>query len=77
MTMVHHQMHTNRPTARSCVECHRSSATWGLGSVNFRLGRQLAFVADRRGIEVLALERSQLSASTPLAAARSPPSDCA
>jgi Ca2+-binding EF-hand superfamily protein len=67
MAMVHHQMHTNRPTARACVECHRSSATWGLGSANFRLGRQLAFVADRRGIEVIALDRAQLSASTPLA----------
>lgn len=42
MTMVHHQTHTNRATARSCVECHRSSATWGMGSPNFRLGRRLA-----------------------------------
>jgi LVIVD repeat-containing protein/EF hand domain-containing protein len=67
MSMVHHQVHTNRPTARSCVECHRSSSTWGLGSVNFRLGRQLAFVADRRGLEIIALNRAQLSGSTPLA----------
>ena len=67
MTMVHHQMHTTRPTARTCVECHRSSATWGLGSANFRLARQLAFVADRRGIEVVALDRQQLAASTAIA----------
>jgi hypothetical protein len=67
MTMVHHQLHSTRPTARSCVECHRSSATWGLGSNNFRLARQLAFVADRRGIEVVALSRGNLAASTPLA----------
>ena len=67
LTMIHHQLHSTRPTARDCVECHRSSATWGLGSVNFRLGRQLAFVADRRGIEALALDRTQLAASTPLA----------
>ena len=67
VTMVHHQLHSMRPTARSCVECHRSSATWGMGSANFRLARQLAFVADRRGIEVVALERGQLAASTPLA----------
>lgn len=66
MTMVPHQLHSTRPTSRTCVECHRSSATWGLGSVNFRLARQLAFVADRRGIEVVALNRAQLSASTPL-----------
>lgn len=66
MTMIHHQMHTTRKTARSCVECHRTSTTWGLGSVNFRLARQLAFVADRRGLEVVALNRQQLSASTPI-----------
>ena len=67
MTMVHHQLHSTRPVARQCVECHRSSATWGMGSVNFKLTRQLAFVADRRGIEVVALNRGQLAASTPLA----------
>ena len=67
MTMIHHQLHSTRPTARSCVECHRSSATWGLGSTNFRLGRQLAFVADRRGIELIAVERTQLAASAPIA----------
>lgn len=67
LTQVHHQMHTVRPTARACVECHRSSATWGLGSTNFRLGRQLAFVGDRRGVEVLAVDRTQLAASVPLA----------
>ncbi|MBM3990752.1 MAG: hypothetical protein FJ298_07055 [Planctomycetes bacterium] len=67
LTQIHHQMHTVRGTSRACVECHRSSATWGLGSVNFRLGRQLAFVADRRGLEVLAIDRSQVSASVPIA----------
>jgi len=67
MTMVHHQLHSVRPTARSCVECHRTSTTWGMGSANFRLARQLAFVADRRGIEVVALNRTNLSASIPLA----------
>jgi hypothetical protein len=66
MTMIHHQMHTVRAGARSCVECHRSSSTWGLGSENFRLARQRAFVADRRGIEILALERANLAASTPI-----------
>jgi hypothetical protein len=67
MTMIHHQLHTVRPTARSCVECHRSSATWGMGSPNFRLSRQLAFVADRRGVEIIALNRAQLASSTALA----------
>ncbi len=67
MTMIHHQTHSVRPQARECVECHRSPQTYGLGSVNFRLARQLGFVADRRGIEVLALDRGQLAASVPLA----------
>jgi hypothetical protein len=67
MTMIHHQMHTTRKSTRSCVECHRSSATWGLGSPNFQLARQLAFVADRRGIETLALDRAKLVTSQPLA----------
>ncbi len=66
MTMIHHQMHTVRESARSCIECHRSSATWGMGSPNFRLARQRAFVADRRGIESFALERANLAASTPI-----------
>lgn len=66
MSMVHHQMHSVRPTARSCVECHRSASTWGLGSQNFQLGRRLAYVADRRGIESLALNRERLIDSLPL-----------
>jgi len=67
MTMIHHQTHSVRPTSRSCVECHRSPATWGIGSENFRLARQLAFVADERGIEVMALNRAALAESVPLA----------
>ncbi len=67
MTMIHHQMHTVRRTARSCVECHRTSTTWGMGSGGFELARQLAVVADRRGLEIVALARTQLAASTPLA----------
>ncbi|MCH2105039.1 MAG: hypothetical protein MK291_00190 [Planctomycetes bacterium] len=65
--MIHHQMHTVRPASRSCVECHRSPATWGIGSENFRLARQLAFVADERGVEVVALNRAALASSVPLA----------
>jgi len=67
LTMIHHQLHSTRPTARSCVECHRNPATWGLGSANFHLGRQIAYVADRRGIEAVVLNRGQLASSTPLA----------
>ena len=65
MSMVHHQMHTTRPTARSCVECHRPVA--GHGDLELRLGRQVVYVADRRGIEAVALNRQALTASVPLA----------
>jgi hypothetical protein len=65
MTMVHHQTHTVRPAARACVECHRSSATWGIGSRTS--ARAPARVRRRRrGVEIVALDRTQLSASTPL-----------
>tara|TARA_R110002126_G_scaffold25583_6_gene87508 strand:+ start:15704 stop:19630 length:3927 start_codon:yes stop_codon:yes gene_type:complete len=66
MTMVHHQLHSTRATARGCVECHRSSSTWGLGSSNFRLARHMAFIADRRGIEAVAMNRANLASSVPL-----------
>ncbi len=66
MSMIHHQPHATRPTARACVECHRTSSTWGLGSANFRLARQLAFVADRRGVEIVAIDRAELAASAAL-----------
>ncbi len=66
LTMIHHQLHSTRPTARSCVECHRASETWGLGSENFRLGRQVAYVAERRGIEVLAFDRGNPQTSVPV-----------
>ncbi len=66
LTMIHHQLHSTRPTARSCVECHRASETWGLGSGNFRLGRQVAYLADRRGIEALAFDRENPQNSVPL-----------
>ncbi len=66
LTMIHHQLHSTRPTARSCVECHRASETWGLGSANFRLGRQIAYAAERRGIEVLAFDRENPQSSVPV-----------
>lgn len=56
VTMVPHQVHTTRPEARDCVECHRSPATWGLGSVNFRLTRAFGFAITGRGLATLALD---------------------
>jgi Ca2+-binding EF-hand superfamily protein len=67
MTMIHHDPHSTRPRARACVECHRSSSTFGLGSPDFRLARELLFAADRRGLEVVAFDRRQPAKSLPVA----------
>jgi len=56
VTMVPHQVHTTRPEARDCVECHRSPATWGLGSVNFRLTRSFAYALTGRGFATIAFD---------------------
>lgn len=37
---------------RTCAECHRSPATLGLGSGNYNLARQRAFVAAADGVRV-------------------------
>jgi hypothetical protein len=62
MTMIHHQLHTTQPVARSCVECHRSPATWGYGTgdaatSSFALARGLLVVAGERGLDTLLLDR--------------------
>ena len=59
VTLVPHQTHTTRPEARTCVECHRAPATWGLGSTNFRLTREFAYAVDRGRLLVLAIDRKQ------------------
>ncbi len=67
MTMIHHQLHSTRGAARGCVDCHRSSATLGLGSPSFGLSRELAAVLDTRGLHLLAVDREALDGATPLA----------
>ncbi len=57
MTMVHHQTHTTTARARSCVECHRSAATYGRGSVNFKLGRDFMFAGGEQGISLISVDR--------------------
>ncbi len=62
MTMIHHQLHTTQPVARSCVECHRSPSTWGLGTgdgatSSFALARGLLVVVGERGLDTLLLDR--------------------
>ncbi|MCB9883808.1 MAG: hypothetical protein H6834_18615, partial [Planctomycetes bacterium] len=67
MTMIHHQVHSVRPAARSCVECHRSPTTWGLGSPNFQLGRDLVLVTQGDALQVLLLDPKNPTTALPLA----------
>lgn len=72
MTMIHHQTHTTQPAARSCVECHRSPATWGLGTGgatggSYSLARGLVVTVGERGLETLLLDRESPGESRYLA----------
>ncbi|MCK6481525.1 MAG: hypothetical protein L6R43_15710 [Planctomycetes bacterium] len=57
MTMIHHQPHATTPRARDCVECHRAPSALGMGSVNFRLGREILLLAGDRGIQPAGFDR--------------------
>ncbi len=52
MTLIHHQLHTVRPAARRCVECHAAPSVLGLGSENFHLFRDLFVVVGDAGLVV-------------------------
>ncbi|MHC4845827.1 MAG: hypothetical protein ACYTCU_06670, partial [Planctomycetota bacterium] len=72
MSMIHHQLHTTQPVARSCIECHRSPATWGLGTgdsntSSFALARGLLVVVGERGVDTLLLDRENPDQSLYLA----------
>ncbi len=67
MTLIHHQTHSTRPEARSCVECHRSGSTWGLGSGSFRLGRGLVASATPKGVALVATDRKTIAQSVAMA----------
>ena len=60
VTLIPHQVHSVRSTARTCVECHRSPATLGLGSTNFRLTREFGY-----GVSARAFYSVALNAKTP------------
>lgn len=66
LTMIHHQMHTVRKAGRTCVDCHRAGEVYGTGSGAYELARQTLYVADRRGVEAVALDRSRLVGSAAL-----------
>lgn len=67
VTLVPHQTHTTRPEARTCVECHRSPTTWGLGSVNFRLTREFAYAITGRGLWTVAVDTKAPARTAPVA----------
>ena len=52
MTLIHHQLHTVRPAARACVECHAAPSVLGMGSENFHLFRDLFVVVGDAGLVV-------------------------
>ncbi len=66
MTLVHHQMHTNRAAARACAECHLSPQAAGLGSGLFELTRRHAVAAHETGVTVFRYERANPAASLPV-----------
>lgn len=63
MTMIHHQLHSVQSYTRSCTECHRSSATYGMGSKNYRLARHFLYVVTEKGVESVAIEKKDLGKS--------------
>jgi hypothetical protein len=67
ITLVPHQVHTTRPEARTCVECHRSPTTYGLGSVNFRLTRELGYALTTDSLLTLAVDTRNLARTQPVA----------
>ena len=70
MTMIHHQPHTVRNEARSCAECHRAGAAYGLGSGSFSLARGLVLTASTRGVVVTGVDRKTPDQSVALAEVR-------
>jgi hypothetical protein len=66
MTMIHHQPHSTQRRARSCVECHRSGAAWGLGTGSFDLGRGLMALATPGGLGLLAADRKNIAQTVEL-----------
>ena len=67
VTLTPHQTHTTRSEARDCVECHRTSVTFGMGSTNFRLAREFVYAVQGDRLMALALDRKQPARSQPVA----------
>ncbi len=67
VTIVPHQLHTTRPEARDCVECHRAPATYGLGSVNFRLTREFGYAITKGAFHSIAVDTRNPARTQPVA----------
>ncbi|MHC4955690.1 MAG: hypothetical protein ACYTGZ_17705 [Planctomycetota bacterium] len=71
MTLIHHQLHTVRPAARTCAECHGAPSVLGCGSENFHLFRDFFVTVGDAGLTVCGLdvrnpEKSIAIANVPL-----------
>jgi len=71
MTLIHHQLHTVRPAARGCDECHGAPSVLGCGSENFHLFRDFFVVVGDAGLTVCGMdvknpEKSIALANVPL-----------
>jgi hypothetical protein len=67
VSLIPHQVHTTRPEARTCVECHRNPVALGLGSANFRLARAFAFAVDAAGLWTIAIDPKTPARTMPVA----------
>jgi len=67
MTLIHHQLHTVRPAARNCNECHGAPGVLGMGSENFHLFRDLFVVVGDAGLTVCGFDLKNPSKSIAIA----------
>ncbi|MGE0142061.1 MAG: hypothetical protein AB7T19_02115 [Planctomycetota bacterium] len=65
VTLVPHQPHTVQSRSRSCVECHRSSTTYGLGSSDFRLTREIGWAITESALVGIAFDPKTPQQSAP------------
>ncbi|MBI5852782.1 MAG: hypothetical protein HZB39_17360 [Planctomycetes bacterium] len=67
VTLVPHQTHAVRKEVRTCVECHRAPSTWGLGSPNFRLTREVGYAITELAFATIAVDGRNPSRTQPIA----------
>ena len=67
MTLIHHQLHTVRPAARACNECHGAPSVLGCGSENFHLFRDFFVAVGDAGLTVCGMDVNNPEKSIALA----------